>query len=113
MNKPFDTVLRDLRHGECLDEITEQFGQLVAACANTGKKGEMSLKIILKPSSNGAVIEVVDDVKFKIPELSKGSSIFFPTPENNLVKNDPRQPQLEGLKEVAQTQTATLKEVAA
>lgn len=113
MNRPFDHTLREIRFGECLDELTKEIGTLVAAVNNTGKAGSITLTIKLKPVGGGA-IEVSDDIKAKIPLLPKGSSVFFATPENNLVRNDPRQPQLEGLKDVSTaTAAAPLKEVAA
>jgi hypothetical protein len=96
----FTDVLRDLRFGVALDEISEEFNRLVAAVDNTGRPGELTLKIKLKPSTAGA-IEVLDEVKAKVPTLPKESSLFFPTVEGNLVRNDPRQPEIPGLKEVA------------
>lgn len=112
MNRPFDHTLREIRFGECLDELTAEIGKLVAAVGDTGKAGQITLTIKLKPVGGGA-IEVTDDIKAKIPTLPKGSSVFFATPENNLVRNDPRQPELSGLKEVAAAPAAELKEVAA
>jgi len=43
--------------------------------------------------------------------LAKGSSLFFATPEGNLVRNNPRQEELPGLKEVAKNDKP-LKDVA-
>lgn len=108
--RPFTDVLRDMRFGETLDELTAEFNQLVAAVDNTGKAGSITLTIKLKPSTAGA-IEVTDDIKAKVPQLSKGSSLFFPTVEGNLVRNDPRQSEIPGLKEVT-ANTKPMKEVA-
>lgn len=108
--RPFTDVLRDMRFGETLDELSEEFNKLVAAVDNTGKAGSLTLTIKLKPSTAGA-IEVLDDIKAKAPQLSKGSSLFFPTVECNLVRNDPRQAEIPGLKEVA-ANTKPIKEVA-
>ena len=113
MSKPFDHTLRELRFGECLDELSAEMSKLVAAVGNTGKAGSVTLTIKLKPAGGGSV-EVADDIKSKIPTLPKGSSIFFATPENNLVRNDPRQPDLSGLKTVCVDKaTGEMKEVAA
>lgn len=95
----FSDVLRDMRFGETLDEISTEFNKLVTAVESTGKAGELTFKVKLKPSSSGA-IEVIDDIKSKIPQLAKGTSLFFATPEGNLVRNNPRQDDLPGLKEV-------------
>lgn len=105
----FTDVMRDMRFGETLDEISEEFNKLVTAVESTGKQGELTFKVKLKPSSSGA-IEVIDDISSKIPKLPKGTSLFFATPEGNLVRNNPRQDDLPGLKEVS-TNTQPLKEV--
>lgn len=112
MPKPFDTVLRDIRYGECLDELTEQMAELVAAVSNTNKAGSLTITFKLKPAGGGS-IELTDDIKSKVPTLPKGSSIFFATPDNNLVRNDPRQPELSGLKSVAEKPAEPIREVAA
>ena len=111
MNRPFDHTLREIRFGECLDELTAELGKLVAAVSNTGKAGSLTLTIKMKPV--GAAIEITDDIKDKVPALSKGTSLFFATPENNLVRNDPRQPDLTNLKSVETRPATELKEVAA
>jgi hypothetical protein len=108
--RPFTDVIRDARYGELLDELTAQMNELVKAVGDTNKAGQLTLTIKLKPSSGGA-IEVFDEVKMKKPELPKGSSIFFATVENNLVRNNPRQPELTGLREVAAEQPKELKTV--
>lgn len=100
-NKPFDTVLRDIRYGGLLNDLTEACGEMVQACTSTGRAGQITMTLKFKPSNNGAVMEVVDDLKVKMPELSKGTSLFYPTPQGNLLKNDPRQPELTGLKDVS------------
>lgn len=99
MSRPFTDVLRDIRFGEAVDELTQQFNNLVIAVESTGKVGEITLHIKLKPSRAGA-IEVFDTIKSKLPAAEKGSSLFFATPEGNLVRNNPRQTEIPGLKEV-------------
>ncbi|MDB5988887.1 MAG: hypothetical protein JWQ10_290 [Herbaspirillum sp.] len=108
--RPFTDVLRDMRFGETLDELGEEFNKLVQAVENTGRAGEMTLQIKLKPSTAGA-IELTDLVKVKLPAPQKGTSLFFATPEGNLVRNDPRQKEIPGLKEV-ESNSKPLKDVA-
>jgi hypothetical protein len=98
-----------MRFGETIDELSEEFNKLVQAVENTGRAGELTLQIKLKPSTAGA-IELTDLVKVKLPPQQKGTSLFFATPEGNLVRNDPRQKEIPGLKEVAAT-TQKVKEV--
>ena len=42
---------------------------------------------------------MLDEIKLAPPKRTKGASIFYVSPENNLVRQDPRQPSLE-LREV-------------
>lgn len=95
----FTDVLRDMRFGETLDELSDEFNKLVQAVEDTGRPGEIILSIKLKPSTAGA-IEVTDLIKTKLPPPQKGTSLFFATPEGNLVRNDPRQSEIPGLKQV-------------
>lgn len=108
--RPFTDVLRDMRFGETLDELGEEFNKLVQAVENTGRAGEMTFSIKLKPSTAGA-IELTDAIKVKLPPPQKGTSLFFATPEGNLVRNDPRQADIPGLKQV-EASNKPLKDVA-
>lgn len=108
--RPITDVLRDLRYGEALEEANTKFNELVKAVENAGRPGEFIMKIKLKPSTAGA-IEVTDEITIKTPAEMKGTSLFFPTVEGNLVKNDPRQSELPGLKIIEQASNAPLKEV--
>lgn len=97
--RPFIDTLTALRYGELHDELSEKLNELVAACADTGKAGTLTLTLKLKPSK-GAALEISDEVKVKVPKLEHGSTLMFPTPEGNLQREDPRQLKLEGLLEV-------------
>lgn len=94
MKRPFTEILKDLRFGELSEQLNEEINKVVLAVENTGKVGELILTLKLKPSSSGA-IEVIDSVKSKVPELQKDSSLFFVTTEGNLVRNNPRQMELQ------------------
>lgn len=98
--RPFTDVIRDMRFGETLEELSEEFNKLVQAVENTGRPGELVISIKLKPSTAGA-IELTDLIKTKLPAPKKGTSLFFATPEGNLVRNDPRQREIPGLKEIS------------
>lgn len=91
--RPFLDYLREHRSGLTHAELSEAMQQLVAAVVEERKGGEITLKIVVKPQGDGAVM-VTDEVKVKLPKPSKGGSLFFVTPENNLVRQDPRQSNL-------------------
>lgn len=99
MPRPFTDTLGALRFGTLNEDLSKSLNELVQACSSTGKTGELTLKIKLKPGKGGQ-IEVFDDIKLNAPKEERGSSIMFATPEGNLQREDPRQMQLEGLRAV-------------
>lgn len=107
--RQFTDVLRDLRFGEALEELSKEFNGAVLAVEDTGKPATITLTVTVKPSTAGA-LEVFDDIKVKLPKASKSSSLFFATPEGNLVRNDPRQETLPGLKLAGEEVRQPLKE---
>lgn len=103
--KTFTQTIDQLRFGTLSDELTDKLNDLNAAVASTGKTGSITVTLKLKPG-NGGQVEVYDDIKLKLPEEQKGSSIMFFTPENNLQREDPRQRSLEGLRSVDEERKA-------
>lgn len=99
MARPFTDTLGQLRFGTLNDDLSAALNELVTACSNTGKVGELKLSIKLKPGKGGQ-IEVFDDIQVKAPKEERGSSIMFATPEGNLQREDPRQMQIDGLRSV-------------
>lgn len=98
--KTFNQSIEQLRYGTLHDELTDALNELTEAVTRTNKVGEMTLHIKLKPTNNSGQIEVIDDVKLKLPKENKGSTLMFATPENNLQREDPRQMAIEGLRAV-------------
>lgn len=91
--RPFLDLLREHRGGMTHDELSEALQRLVAAVVEERKPGELTFKVIVKPQGDGAVM-VTDEVKLKLPKSTRGGSLFFVTPENNLMRQDPRQQNL-------------------
>lgn len=107
----FVKFLSEQRGGVLHDDLNDKLRELIAAVAAEGKGGKIVLTIGIKPAekSDGAVF-VTDDVKVTIPAPKKSSSIFYTSPENNLVRDDPRQTKME-LREVGPSAT-TLRNLA-
>lgn len=99
MGRPFADLLREHRNGSTHDELSDAMQALVAAVVEEGKVGRLTLTISIKPMGRGDGLEVAADIKVAAPKPSPGVSIFFASPENNLVRQDPRQAALE-LREV-------------
>lgn len=108
--RPFTDTIHALRFGTLADDLTNELNKLVSICDNTGKQGELTLKLKLKPGKGGQM-EIIDDITVKAPKEEKGTSIFFATPEGNLTREDPRQMNIEGLRSL-DMETGELKRVA-
>ena len=107
--RPFIDTLRDIEAGHLLDELTEAQHSLVDAIRLTGKQGELTIKLVYKPDGSGQMT-IKADVKSKEPALSRGTSLFFLTPEGNLTRKDPRQQEIP-LRSVAEEPAETLRTV--
>lgn len=107
--RPFIDTLRDIEAGHLLDELTEAQHSLVDAIRLTGKQGELTIKLVYKPDGSGQMT-IKADIKAKEPALSRGTSLFFLTPEGNLTRKDPRQQEIP-LRSVAEEPAETLRTV--
>lgn len=102
-------VLRDLRSGKTIKEASEALGDLVQACRETGKLGEITIKLKIKPDRGDTGQYFIEDqITTKVPEHPRGQTIMFGSPDNNLTRTDPRQQELE-LKSVDNNHTDELK----
>ena len=118
MAKPINENIRDVRieneDGDLipvLDHAGEEFGKLINSVVANGKAGSITMKIDIKPSTAGA-LAVKATVVSKIPKGLPPESLLWPTPEGNLMAEDPRQTKLD-LKPVAAEPTRELKTVSA
>lgn len=98
-SRSFMDFIREHRNGHTHDELSDALQALVAEVNEQGKAGTLTLTISVKPIGKSDGLEVGADIKSKPPKAAAGVSIFFPTPENNLVRQDPRQQAME-LREV-------------
>lgn len=102
----FSDTLRDLRGGQCVDALTHGLADLVRACLDTGKPGEITLTIIVKPLKNsGEAVQIIDKIGNKLPTFERDASLFFVTSDGSLTRNNPRQERLD-LREVDTTREA-------
>ncbi|MBF0165550.1 MAG: hypothetical protein HQM01_13800 [Magnetococcales bacterium] len=94
----FTAFLADLRKGKTLGELDTRLRELVQAVRESGKPGQLTLVLKITPSKGlDDVLNVTDAVTAKIPEHDRGASLFFATPDNTLVRNQPRQRDMEEL----------------
>jgi len=107
--KPFNQVITAFRFGTLNDDLTKAMQELTNKCSDTGRVGDLTLKLTFKPGKGGQ-IEIIDDIKLKLPKEERGTTLMFATPEGNLQRDDPRQLKLDGLRSVDQ-ETGELKKV--
>ena len=99
-SRTFIDAIRVLRYGALSDELTKELQRVVLACADTGRKGTLTLKLSIKPGKAGQ-LEIGDSVSVKLPEPERAVSLLFATPDGNLQREDPRQLSLEGVRVVS------------
>lgn len=81
-------------HGDLSDKLRDVVGDLENAAMQRGGKAAGTLTLTLKLSLEGGIMEISGDISTKVPKPKRGRSIFYVTPENNLSRRDPKQPDL-------------------
>lgn len=101
MAKPINENLRHVRIEDeagdlrpLLDVAGEKFAELVQAVTAHGKAGSLTLKVDIKPSTAGAMA-VKSDIALKRPKGTPAESLLWPTPEGNLLAEDPKQTKMD------------------
>lgn len=105
--RPFADVLQEIDRGKFHAEVSEALHELTSHVEDTRKGGEVLLVIKVQPmKKNADVLEVVADVRTKLPRNERKASIFFADREGNLTRTDPNQPELfQGIREVPTAST--------
>ena len=110
--RAFAVFLQELRDGRTHAELSDQLATVLEKVKETGKAGEITLKLKVRPAGRGADVDkivVADSVTIKLPNPERGEDFFWLTEENDLSRNHPRQGGLD-LREVTPSQPTTLKE---
>ncbi len=96
MPRPFFETLRELRAGTTLEELADQLTNVVTAVRATGKAGELTLKLKVKPprGGNAAYLMIEDSISTKIPKLDHGDTVFFHVTGGGLSRQDPGQQEM-------------------
>lgn len=93
MLRPITDVLRRLKSGTLIDEASAKLAELVKKVEETGKSGEITIKIKVSMAPAGAMA-LAGEVATKLPKESRIETLMFPTPDGNLEIEDPKQPKL-------------------
>ncbi len=92
----FQETIVQINNGAAVQELSDALRKVVAAVRETGKCGAITLTLKVAPASKGSVdvLLVESQVKTKLPEPERGTTIFYATDNNLLVRNDPKQQML-------------------
>lgn len=93
--KPITETLRHVRGGQMIDEASDMLAEVVRAVETTGKAGELVIRLQVKKLSRSGALEIIDKVTHKVPSEAPLTTMMFPTPEGNLITDDPRQHKLD------------------
>jgi hypothetical protein len=93
MPRPFQETLHHLSNGTLLSEASDALAALVLAVDATGKPGKLTIEISLR-KLNSAAMAASSKLTLKSPQEPDVETLFFPTPEGNLLTEDPRQGKL-------------------
>ncbi|MER7206370.1 hypothetical protein ACFYY8_06390 [Streptosporangium sp. NPDC001559] len=111
--RPFATILQDLRRGAVLDEAAVLLQEVVASVQDTGKKGKLTLVVEIAPmKGDDASLTVAASVTATKPKSTPKAAVFFADADHNLVRDDPRQASLPGLRVLDKTTDIELKDIA-
>ncbi|MEN3123251.1 hypothetical protein [Janibacter sp. LM] len=100
-SRPFADFIREQNRGRTHDELSDGLRDLVSRVEDTGKKGTITLTVTVEPlKGNESCLQVSDEIKLKLPEHDRGSSIFFRGRDGNLQRDDPNQVTFDFLREV-------------
>ncbi len=99
--RPFADVLRELSRGDSHDELSEALHDLIGRVTDTRKTGTIVYTIKVGPMKGTEdALLVSDQIKLKLPEHDRQSSIFYADDHGNLSRSDPNQLQFESLVQV-------------
>ncbi len=91
----FNATVAQLRNGQTQIEASEMLNELVRACRDTNKVGELTLKIKVRPDGSTGQYFLEDQLTSTTPKPERGKTLFFGTPEGNLQRTDPNQKNLD------------------
>lgn len=87
-------TLRHLNGGVFIDEASDALAEVVKAVDATGKAGSITIKIDIRRATAGAMA-VRGAFSVKKPAEQAIEALLFPTPEGNLLTEDPNQKKLD------------------
>jgi hypothetical protein len=93
--KPITDILREYRNGRAVDVASLDLNELIRAVDATGKPGELTITIKVKPEKGGGSQKVLAiGIKSKIPKVDIPEAVFFSDGDGDLHRQDPAQAEM-------------------
>ncbi|MGJ8518068.1 hypothetical protein [Carnimonas bestiolae] len=106
----FIELIRDLRRGETLEELSEELADVQQRCKDTGKVGTITLQIKIRPERGAdGMFGITDDIKVKKPQFDRAATIFYEHADMQLRREDPRQVKMD-LREAPKSEPQEVRE---
>lgn len=88
----FADFLKEFGHGATNRVASQRLREVVQACATTGRKGAITIKLDI--GAAGGVAELRAKISVTKPEPALPGGVYFATDAGSLVEEDPRQLKL-------------------
>ena len=95
---PVAAFLASHLNGRTDEELSTEFHQLLDAVRTHGKKGQMTITIVVEPPANGvesAPMPIGVESAVKAPKPTPVKSLYFLDDDGQPVRDDPRQMSIE------------------
>lgn len=93
--RPITDILRDIRRGRAVEQATRLLGEVVRAVDETGKPGQVTITLTVKPEKGGGSQKtIIAAVKAKKPEGDIPEAVFFSDGDGDLHRADPAQNEM-------------------
>lgn len=89
--RTFSQTIGEVRNGRVEAKATTDLAAVVAAVLETGKAGEVTMTVKVKPGKEQGEVSLVAKVTSKKPEKDIPEATFFVNEHGDLVRDDPRQ----------------------
>lgn len=93
MTRPILETLHHLEGGTFLNDAGDKLAEIVKAVDISGKPGKLTLTITVRKAMSTA-LALKGKIAASLPPESPIEALMFPTPEGNLLLEDPRQGKL-------------------
>ncbi len=105
--KLITAILRDIRKRSPVEEATQALAEVVRAVDETGKPGQVSITLTVKPAKHGGPEKTIQcEVKAKRPIADIAPAIFFSDEDGDLHRVDPTQEEMRFAEAGGQTASA-------